>query len=465
MADKELVIKKASFNMFDMKYEEAWLNSLGTEGLMLQKITAAFPGKKYHFEQTDKTGIRYSIIPKTEKEVSDEESELFKSAGWSSVCEKGYTYYCTDDPDADDIFTDEESYREYHRKKFKNLVWGTAFYVIGAISYMYFFGTRLVGSSGLENLGCTTLYSDIATLVMYASMVIYSLSYAAYLAKSRKEYKTGIYSDLPKVLRVRKMEIAVWTVLLVLLISSLPVIFLSGKTEIDQNDALSYKGEHPALLRDLFSDEWEFVEKRIKDPDTEEIFPAENGHGRVSAKLDYDYCMQETSNLILTKGYTESLYLTGSTISPMDTKETEEPDKATADYMDWLSDNYDSNTPEYESYFYEFKSEEKAKNILQRDIEYNAESLEIELGGEDLLKINKPKGRSTKGEDAMEAIKIDVPDVDYAGFIDERKLILETNEYGFQRLYLRKGNKVVYVSYSGKHDLMEKIDMIAEQFR
>lgn len=465
MADRELVIKKASFNIYDMKYEEAWLNSFGAEGLMLQKVTAAFLGKKYHFEQTDKNGIRYSIIPKTKDEISDEEHELFKSAGWSPICEKGCTYYYTDDPSAEDIFTDKESYRQYHRKQFKHTAWQAALYFITALGWVAILRTRLTGSSGLESLGYTTLYSDIGTLVMYASLVIYWLGYAVYIMKSRREYLTGSYSDLSKVLLTRKIMAIGLILIMVLMSLSFYVVSICGKTELDQSDSLSYKGEHPALLRNVFPDEWEFAEERIKDPDTEEIFPAEDGHGRVSAKLDYDYSLNETGNLTLKKGYAESLYSSGSTISPMDTRETEEPDKSTTEYIDWLADNYSSTVPEYESVFYEFRSEEKANKLIKREIENHVDALEIELGGKDLISVKKPKSKSLQGEDAMKAVSIDVPDVDYAGFIDERKLNPETNGYGFQYLYVLKGNKVVYVSYSGKHNLMEKINVFTQQFR
>lgn len=198
------VTKRVSFDIYDMRYEEEWLNAMGKEGLMLRKVTAAFPGKKYHFDKTDRGTVRYSIIPKTIDEISDEESELFNSAGWSPACEKGYTYYYTDNPDAEPIFSDEESYREYHRKQFKNLALYASFYVISALIWMANFGIKLNGSSGLDNLGYTTLYSDVAILVLYPSMVLYWLIYAASIIKSRKEYMSGSYSELSKAITTRK---------------------------------------------------------------------------------------------------------------------------------------------------------------------------------------------------------------------------------------------------------------------
>lgn len=458
------VTKRVSFDIYDMRYEEEWLNAMGKEGLMLRKVTAALPGKRYHFDKTDKDTIRYSIIPKTLDEISDEESELFKSAGWSPACEKGYTYYYTDNPDAEPIFSDEESYRQYFRKQFKHTAMSATFYVIGALAWIANFRLRITGSSGLENLGYTSLCSDIAALVSYACLVIYWMIYAAYIIKSRREYMTGSYSELPKALWIIRLKNAVMTTVLLLLILTAPAILFTGKTEIPKNELFSYSGNHPVLMRTVFPDEWGFAEKRIKDPKTMEIIPAENGHGRVGVSIEYDYLIQDTSNLFLDRGYAESLYTSGGTISPLDTAEDEEPDKGTQEFIDDLYDVFDSDAPKYSSLYYEFRSEEKANKLIKREIENHVDTLEIELGGKDLIRAKKPKSKSLQGEDAMEAVRIDVPEIDYAGFIDERALIPETNGNGFQYLYLRKGNKVVYVSYSGKHDLMEKIDIFVEEF-
>ena len=65
----------------------------------------------------------------------------------------------------------------------------------------------------------------------------------------------------------------------------------------------------------------------------------------------------------------------------------------------------------------------------------------------------------------MKAIQIDVPGVDYAGFIDERVLVSDPDSRSYQSLYLRKGSRVVYASYSGAHDLMDKISLYADQLK
>lgn len=464
-ANTNRVIKKAFFNAYDMRYEEAWLNSLGAKGLILRKVSGALLGKKYHFDKTDKNEIRYSIIPKEIDEISDEERELFSAAGWNPACERGCAYFYTDNPDAEPIFSDEESYREYHRKQFKHIILLVIFYASLALIWMANFKMRLSGSSSLDSLSYTSLYSDISTLVLYGGTAVLWLMYASQLIRSRREYMTGVYSNLSKALRIRRVENIVITILSFLIILTALVILFTGKTELPDSEALSYSGKHPVLMREAFPDEWEFAEKRIRDSKTCEVIPAENGHGRVGIQLEYDYNIQETSNMFLKKGYSEDLIISGATIIPLDTEENEEPDKATEEYIDEIESSYSSEGPEYLSLYYEFRSEEKAIKMLKEEIENEVEPLVIEIGGEDAVSIyTDSKGKAIKGDDAMKAIQIDVQGVDYAGFIDERKLIPETNGRGFQYLYLRKGNKVVYASYSGEHDLLDKLTLFTNQF-
>ena len=465
VANTNRVIKKASFNAYDMRYEEAWLNSLGAKGLILRKVSGALLGKKYHFDKTDKNEIRYSIIPKEIDEISDEERELFSAAGWNPACERGCAYFYTDNPDAEPIFSDEESYREYHRKVFKRTLFDSIINILLVFIWTFNLHNRISGTFGLESLADESTISQTTYLIATICMITGILTNVIYTLKRRHEYMSGRYSDPRAVLKRTKVINFSLLILIILLGISLALSFIPDKTKLKNTKALSYSGEHPARLKEVFPDEWEFAEKRIRDSKTMEIIPAENGHGRVGIQLKYDYYIQDTSNLFLNRGYAESLYTSGGTISPLDAAENEEPDKATQDFIDSITDTYDSDAPEYSSLYYEFRSEEKAIKMLKEEIENEVEPLVIEIGGEDSVSIyTDSKGKAIKGDDAMKAIQIDVQGVDYAGFIDERKLIPETNGRGFQCLYLRKGNKVVYASYSGEHDLLDKLTLFTNQF-
>ena len=121
--------KPCPFNNYEFDYEESWLNGLAHDGLLLSK-----EGRfSYEFEESDNHCRRYRIIPKKHEEFSDEELQLFQDSGWHMQLESDdKTYFYSDDPDAPDLFTDEESYRNYLKKNLRryrnNIIWPAVHY-------------------------------------------------------------------------------------------------------------------------------------------------------------------------------------------------------------------------------------------------------------------------------------------------------------------------------------------------
>ncbi|MBR2675069.1 MAG: DUF2812 domain-containing protein [Mogibacterium sp.] len=456
-----MIVKKASFSIYDMKYEEAWLNALANEGLMLHEVKAALHGKKYFFDKTDSKNLRYGIIPKKMRKISDEEQELYRAAGWNPICEKGYTYYYSDEPDAGELFSDEDSYRTYHRAFFKSLLFSLVVCIFAAVIFLGNIGLKITGSYGMESFARTSLISDLGHILIYAGMIAYNLVFATYLIIRRREYKSGKYEELHKALKKQKIVNVSVTVLAALVIISLAMIFITGRTELSKNEVATYSEARPVLMREAFPDEWSYVDKRIKEPETEAIIPAGDGHGRLSVYIDYDYDICKTKNIFLEEGYIEEIYVGISSVSPLDEAESEEAYEAEGDFIA----NYHHDAPEYASLYYVFRSEEQAERTLTKAIENELKYAVNSANADSVETYLNQSGKVLKGEAALGCVKIDVQGADYAGFIDERSPVSGINQGGRQYLYLRKGNKIVYVSYSGRHNLTDKIPLFANQLR
>ncbi|MGX8688082.1 MAG: hypothetical protein ACSW8K_09850, partial [bacterium] len=193
-------------------------------------------------------------------------------------------------------------------------------------------------------------------------------------------------------------------------------------TKVSTRDALSWEGAHPALMREAFPGDWAFVKEGIAEN-------GENGGARIDTergrvRVLYDFRMRKTSNRILQEGFCEEITL--RSVIP----------------ESQMEDFDDSELPVYYSIYYDFRSEEKAAQMLE------------EQAGQDLKHAQGPG-----------LCMIDVPGCGYAAFLDERYDGEEPLPSGPQTLYLRSGSKVVYIYYSGKADLQERADFFAGQLK
>ena len=176
MKNDRSVKKMAFFGISDFPYEESWLNDLAEKGLILKEIFFL-----YTFEQTGKTGLRCRIIPRKRDKISDEEMDLFESSGWKAVCsynEKTYLY--TEDPEAEELFTDMESYQEYLSRCLGRLLLQagcTVLVLILNLFNLYNLRSRLSGNGSFLLLGEQSRFLELG-VAAFAVFVLGAVFYS-----------------------------------------------------------------------------------------------------------------------------------------------------------------------------------------------------------------------------------------------------------------------------------------------
>lgn len=421
MKNDRSVKKMAFFGISDFPYEESWLNDLAERGLILKEIFFL-----YTFEKTGKTGLRCRIIPRKRDKISEEEMDLFESSGWKVTCshnEKTYLY--TEDPEAEELFTDMESYQEYFSRCLGRLLLqagGTVLVLLMNLFNLYNLRSRLSGNGSFLLLAEQSRFLELG-VEAFAVFVLGAVFYS-FFSYIRCRRTVLLRKSPSEPLRYRGIRIfnGCGSIFLTLILCLMLVWIYFDSTKISMDDALTWEGAHPALMREAFPGDWAFVKEGIvKDGESGGAYFDTEG-GRVSVL--YDFCMRKTSNRILKEGFCEEVTL--RSIIP----ETE------------MEDFDDSGLPVYFSIYYDFRSEEKAAQMLEEQVRQD-------------LKYAQGPGLAM----------IDVPGCGYAAFLDERYDGEEPLPSGPQTLYLRSGTKVVYIYYSGRADLLDRTDFFAEQLK
>ena len=404
-----MVRKRNVFADYDFDYEESWINDMAGKGLLLTGHKRGW----CLFEESDNTNRRYAVIPRDKDEFGQEEMQLYLDEGWRPAFGwGGRTYFYTDDPDAPPLFTDEASYAEYlkkNRKAYKRGVIGSAAVVV---LWSLILLQNLPGvQSSLSGIGEKDFVTEIGYLLIavfiIANSIIQGVSYHNSVMRmtggKRLEWRPEVY---------RKRDLENKTVAAIAVVAIIAaVLYLNGGTGKVKNEGIyAYNEASPVMLRDISPDEWEFIEGHRKS------FSLNDDQG-----VKYSYSLYHTSNITLKEGYKEEAYFSES-----------------MNYSDW-------ELPEYTSLTYEFRSEKTAEKMLMKHLGYDTEC------GKGIEKIER---------EASE-IALDVPEIDYAGYYEDRSHIGN----GIQYLYLRKGSRVVYVSYHGKRDILEELPMFQEQLK
>ena len=397
--------KPCPFNNYEFDYEESWLNGLAHDGLLLSK-----EGRfSYEFEKTDNHSRRYRIIPKKLKNFSNEELQLFQDSGWQILRESDdRTVFYSDDPDAPDLFTDEDSYKRYLKKNLRkyrnNAFWGILIIAIwGANLFL-----RIPGNQPhLTELANDNIMTEISYLMLVLVIIETNISQGIGLLKCRRRILNGEKAECTEAFYIRKKaELILGGVVVALALVALVITF-TGSGRVRGDKVFSYNEPSPVLFREFSPEEWEFVK------DNRQPFSWDDDKG-----VKYDYYLYNSSNLALRKGCSEKIYYAEA-----------------MNYNDW-------ELPAYTSLTYDFRSENTADKMLRRQI-----SNDMDLDRNDPEKENK-----------ILEISIDVPGADYAGYYEKRD-----GGSDLQYLYLRKGSKVVYAYYSGKMKLMDKLQLFIDQ--
>lgn len=420
--DSERTVRKMPFfGLSDFPYEESWLNDLAERGLVLKEVFFL-----YNFEATDKRGLRCRIIPRKREKISEEELGLFESSGWQVTCsynEKTYLY--TEDPEAEELFTDMESYQEYFSGCFGRLLVQAGCLILILLLNLYNIYSlryRVSGNGSFLLLGeqSRLLELGVAGFAVFVLGAVF-YNFFSFIRCRRTVLLRKSPSEPLKYRGIRTFN-GCCSIFLTLALCLMLVWIFFDPTKVSTRDALSWEGAHPALMREAFPGDWAFVKEGIAEN-------GENGGARIDTergrvRVLYDFRMRKTSNRILQEGFCEEVTL------------------RSIHAESHLEDFDDSVLPVYYSIYYDFRSEEKAAQMLEEQVRQD-------------LKYAQGPG----------LCMIDVPGCGYAAFLDERYDGEESLPSGPQTLYLRSGSKVVYIYYSGKADLQERADFFAGQLK
>ena len=406
-----MVRKRNIFADYDFDYEEHWINDMAGRGLLLSGHKKGF----HLFEESENTHRRYSIIPRDIEEFGEEEKLLYQDEGWELLFgDIGRTYFYTDDPDAPAIFTDELSYAQYLRKNKRTYTRRVISSVFIVLIWTGLFLQNIPGNqTSLSTIAERDfIYELVYLLVVMCTIATNVIQGVAYhnavmriTGKKQAEWSSDVYRRKN---RGSKITFALAVIFLAAAVIYFFLYFSGVTNKVRGNDIYSYNEPSPVLLREFSPDEWQFVE------DHRGSFTSDGDKG-----AKYSYSLYHTSNLTLKEGYKEEAYFSES-----------------VNYSDW-------ELPEYTSLTYEFRSVKTADRMLMKRLGYDTD-----CGGD-----------SEKTERKATEIALNVPEADYAGYYEDRSYIGN----GIQYLYLRKGSKVVYVSYHGKQDILDLLSLFEEQ--
>ena len=405
---KKMIRKAAVFNSYDFDYKEDWLNQMAKEGYLLVH-DGTFVCR---FEASDNHSRRYCIVPKDDSDISQEELDLYQDQGWFLLSSRaGASIFYTDETDAPDLFTDEQSYRSYLAKSLRSFLRN----FFGCLAVALFWACDLYitlsgrQSSGLYGLADRTMGWEISFLAVALLIVGYYTAEGIARLRARRRILQGIRREYRKGTYLRKWLTGWWTYVLVVLLIAAAGYSLFNGTGLDIQEASTYQGDSPAMLREFSPEEWDFVSAHTG------VLPAEE------KAAQYDYELRHVTNTTLREGYTEETWL---------------EDYAGYEYLE---------LPEYYSMTCDFWKEKTAVKMLNRQIG---------------LDMNQSTNLQRAEKSAAEIeVAVSKAGADYVGYYDER----DAEGDGWQYLYLRKGTKVVYASYKGSRDLMDAMELFADQ--
>lgn len=425
---KDTVKKRVEINDIRDPYFCVWLQEMAEKGFLYKRkdiFTCVF-------EKASPQKRRYRVLERKWRKMGEEEKALYHEAGWSAVASyNGVTVFTTADPDAPELFSDEDSHlRMLRNKKMESaivIVLGILL-ILSRIRQTVGTGFRIYDKEFIYQMGrlnaleyafnpvwitFSGVVFDIAILIMWIMLVINEIRFLKlYSGKESFEYDIP-YTDIRYVKlkgRVRSNQLLIKVFLLLILAPMIIGIIRLGGSFNEGEKALTYNESHPVMMREFDSANWDKAKPLIQQS-------RDRGE-----EIDY-YAEKRRGGLILKETYEEQLNT----------------------YTD------DGNGKELISYW--------SKYIVVRD-EYKAEEY---LGENIAFHMNDAVGGDEKWKEALEKVRIECEDVDYAGYYTN----LESFENGMaqnQILYLKKGADIQEIQYVGPIDLRDKIDLFVKEF-
>ena len=325
--------------------------------------------------------------------------------------------FYTDDPDAPEPFTDVQSQHKYYRN---SLISNFTIMAILLVNAFFSISRSLQGftlspSALLYSSADEPLSSVVMNLVGLPLALLfwfqYMFTYIGLLNRSRKKDYYGASGFRLKYCTNSTLFITLIVLLLWTIIDIPRTVDISSSG--DFTEALKYKGNEIVRFSEFDPDTWNTVEKQIENYD--------EGNNKVDIIFEID----QDKSFMIPRMVTEEL-------------EVSTPPKNEND--DSVINLY------YNVHLYKAKSSKVASEFMK----YNSKNA---LEESDIKVSNK----------SLDKYRFDYKDLDYAAYIVDEKKANDTTAKRDQLLFLRKGNKYVYVSYYGPIDLKSKVGLFAEK--
>ena len=410
--DKKTKLKYDPFGVVDMFYKQNWLEYQARKGLLLANDNLL----TCRFTVDEPKDRRYRILPYRHSKTTREELDLYASCGWNLIYGSGSVMiFYTDDPDAPEPFTDVQSQHKYYRRSLITnflvmiLLLGNVFFNISRSLQ----GFTLSPSALLYSSANEPLSSVVMNLVGLPLALLfwfqYMFTYISILNKSRKKDYYGASG-----FRLKYYTNATFFITLIVLVlwSIVDIPRTVGVSSSgDFTEALKYKGNEIVRFSEFDPDTWKMVEKQIENYDDE------------NSKTDIIFEIDQDKSFMIPRMVTEEL-------------EVSTPPKNEND--DSVINLY------YNVHLYKAKSSKIAAEFMK----YNSKNV---LEESDIKVSNK----------SLDKFRFDYEGLDYAAYIVDEKKASDSTAKRDQLLFLRKGNKYVYVSYYGPIDLKSKVGLFA----
>ncbi|MBP3815486.1 MAG: DUF2812 domain-containing protein [Firmicutes bacterium] len=400
---RNTVRKRVEINDIRDPYFCVWLQEMAEKGF-LYKHRDLFTCV---FEKASPQKRRYRVIERKWRKMSEEEKALYHDAGWAAVASyNGVTVFTTTDPDAPELFSDEDSHmRLVKRHKISSALT----IVFGFLFILYWIKTN---TSGIYNKEMVYEHGRLSALeyalspqafivpmiiwsliilIIWVSLVTYEFRFLK-LYSGKEEFDYGIPYDDRRYIKTKNRTKRLECLVLVAILAYPLSFFLFAQTLNDGSKALAYDKNHPVLYREIDPSAWEEVVPLI-----------ESGGKQGTREVDYS-AGKRRGGLVL--------------------KEISEEWLCVSERSEDKPDDFDVIL-DYDSEYIKVRKEDNAAEYLGERV---AIHLYENVGGDDTW------------AKALDDVRIDCDGVDYAGYYTYKETgYPQQDGRTNQILYLRKG--------------------------
>lgn len=410
----KIIRKLNPFSPIDSLYAESWLEDLSSKGLMLYSYNTFYSSK---FRVTEPKPRRYRILPYSRSYISDEEMMLYEAAGWEYIASWNCSVFCTDNPESPELFTDKHSLKRYYRKWIFKLSISLLLIIFILYNTVKLYPFSLNGIyrnlHSIEDVPAIPFwfYMIFITIIMLFWIVQFVQTFRLIsLLRSSKEI---VHRPPYKIIyRLKLLFLGLILGCGIIILSVLAINDFFYNRELAPKDAVKYADNHIYKYSNFNPDIWNDYKNIVAKGDTD-IGNDKNADG-YHTKIDYSISLDKSYLFPVMRSENLRVHTPDEIDPPI-------------------------NFIEYTCDYYEARNEKLLQNYIEEDIDYM-------LGFID-----------------DNDFEFKYPGLDYAFYKKVDAAEESDTKYPTQLLYLRKGQRFIKVIYTGKGDLLQKIDEVAER--